>query len=119
MSSAAWVEAQPRPFWLDSPLAPAPADPFAGEDSCSLAVVGGGFTGLWAALQAKQDDPARDVEADELFVVVSGRATIEIEDGPTLEVGPGDVCVLEEGARTVWTIHETLRKAYQILLPAS
>jgi uncharacterized cupin superfamily protein len=27
--------------------------------------------------------------------------------------------VLEEGARSTWTVHETLRKAYQILLPAS
>jgi hypothetical protein len=55
-----------------------------------------------------------DVEQDELFVVVAGRATIEVEGGPTLEVGPGDVCVLVEGARTTWTIHETLRKVYQI-----
>ncbi|MFE9426890.1 cupin domain-containing protein [Kitasatospora sp. NPDC006697] len=57
-----------------------------------------------------------DTEADEMFVVVSGRATIEIEDGPVLEVGPGDVCVLKEGDRTVWTVHETLRKAYAITL---
>jgi uncharacterized cupin superfamily protein len=56
----------------------------------------------------------RDVEADELFVVVSGRATIEIEGGPTLEVGPGCVAVLPEGARTIWHIHETLRKVYQV-----
>ena len=55
-----------------------------------------------------------DVEADELFVVLSGRATIEVEDGPTLEVGPGDAAVLPEGAVTRWTVHETLRKVYQI-----
>lgn len=55
-----------------------------------------------------------DVEADELFVVLSGRATIEIEGGPTLEVGPGDACVLDRGARTTWTVHERLRKVYQI-----
>ena len=55
-----------------------------------------------------------DVEADELFVVLSGRATIEFQDGPTLEVGPGDVVVLPEGAVTRWTVHETLRKVYQI-----
>jgi GrpB-like predicted nucleotidyltransferase (UPF0157 family)/uncharacterized cupin superfamily protein len=54
-----------------------------------------------------------DVEADELFVVVTGRATIEVDEGPTLEVGPGDAVVLEEGWRTRWTIHETLRKVYQ------
>ncbi|GAA0684867.1 cupin domain-containing protein [Kitasatospora atroaurantiaca] len=55
-----------------------------------------------------------DTEADELFVVISGRATIEVADGPTLEVGPGDLAVLREGDRTTWTVHETLRKAYAI-----
>lgn len=55
-----------------------------------------------------------DVEADEVFVVLSGRATIEFEGGATLEVGPGDVAVLPEGAVTRWTVHETLRKVYQV-----
>ncbi len=55
-----------------------------------------------------------DVEADELFVVVSGRATIEIEGGPTLEVGPGSAAVLRAGDRTVWRVHETLRKVFQV-----
>ncbi|MEV6565221.1 cupin domain-containing protein [Streptomyces kronopolitis] len=57
-----------------------------------------------------------DTEANELFVVVSGRATIEVDGGPVLEVGPGDACVLREGDRTQWTVHETLRKAYHISL---
>jgi uncharacterized cupin superfamily protein len=56
-----------------------------------------------------------DVEAEELFVVLSGSATIAFEDGPTLEVGPGDVVRLPAGARTVWTVHETLRKVYAIV----
>ncbi|MFE9932092.1 cupin domain-containing protein [Streptomyces sp. NPDC005533] len=55
-----------------------------------------------------------DTEADELFVVVSGRATVEVEGGETLEVGPGSACVLREGDKTTWTVHETLRKAYHI-----
>lgn len=55
-----------------------------------------------------------DVEADEVFVVLSGRATIEVVDGPTLEVGPGDVGLLPSGARTTWTVHETLRKIYVV-----
>jgi uncharacterized cupin superfamily protein len=58
-----------------------------------------------------------DVEADELFVVLSGRATIEFADGPTLEVGPGSVAVLPAGAVTRWSVHETLRKVYQITSP--
>jgi uncharacterized cupin superfamily protein len=59
-----------------------------------------------------------DVEQDELFVVVEGRATIEVEGGPTLEVGTGDLAILEHGARTSWTIHERLRKVFQITLEA-
>lgn len=55
-----------------------------------------------------------DVEADEVFVVLSGRATVEVADGPTLEVGPGDVGMLPAGARTTWTVHETLRKVYVV-----
>lgn len=57
-----------------------------------------------------------DTEADEMFVVISGRATIEVEGGPVVEVGPGDLCVLREGDRTTWTVHETLRKAYSVSL---
>ncbi|MEV7600115.1 cupin domain-containing protein [Kitasatospora sp. NPDC089797] len=58
-----------------------------------------------------------DVEADEVFTVLSGRATIEIEGGDTLTVGPGDCAVLRAGDRTTWTVHETLRKVYAITLP--
>ena len=53
-----------------------------------------------------------DVEADEVFVVLSGRATIEIEGGPTLDVGPGDIGSYPAGSRSRWTVHETLRKVY-------
>lgn len=55
----------------------------------------------------------RDVEADELFVVISGAAIVEFDDDtPPLRVGAGDVVRLAEGARTVWTVSETLRKVY-------
>jgi hypothetical protein len=60
-----------------------------------------------------------DVEADEMFVVISGRATIAVKGGPVFDVGPGDVCVLREGARTTWIVHETLRKVYQVTSPTS
>ncbi len=51
-----------------------------------------------------------DVESAEVFVVISGRASIEIEGEPTLEIGPGDVVELAAGARTVWHVTQTLRK---------
>jgi ABC-2 type transport system ATP-binding protein len=43
---------------------------------------------------------------------------IELEDGRVLEVGPGDAAVLREGERTVWRVHETLRKVYQLYYAA-
>ncbi|WP_022926877.1 cupin domain-containing protein [Patulibacter americanus] len=60
---------------------------------------------------------ATDVEVDEVFVVVSGRATVENEGGPTLELAPGTVGTLRAGDRTVWRVHETLRKVYVATTP--
>jgi glycine/D-amino acid oxidase-like deaminating enzyme len=64
------------PFWLDRPTAPDPSPPLAGATTCDLAVVGGGFTGLWTALLAKEQDPSRDVlvlEAARVGWAASGR----------------------------------------------
>jgi len=55
---------------------------------------------------------SRDIEADEVFVVLAGHATVDVAGGPTLRFGPGDVGILQAGASTVWTVHETLRKVY-------
>jgi uncharacterized cupin superfamily protein len=57
-----------------------------------------------------------DVERDEMFVVLSGRATVEVEGGATIELVPGSVCLLADGAKTVWIIHETLRKVYHSVI---
>ena len=55
------MAAKPASFWLDSPDAPAVRAPLRGEVACDLAVVGGGFGGLWAALLAKEANPGRSV----------------------------------------------------------
>ena len=73
---SAYASARLVPFWLDRPDAPEPAPPLTGEATCDLAIVGGGFTGLWAAILAKQDDPGRDVvmlEGDTVAFGGSGR----------------------------------------------
>lgn len=57
----ALADAHPTPFWLDNPARPAPAPPLEGDTEADLAVVGGGYTGLWTALSAKEADPSRDV----------------------------------------------------------
>ena len=55
---------------------------------------------------------ARDVEADEVFVVLSGAASVRFDDGRETSLRPGDVMSLFKGERTVWTVTETLRKVY-------
>ncbi|MFC6978668.1 NAD(P)/FAD-dependent oxidoreductase [Microbulbifer taiwanensis] len=64
------------PYWLDSPQRPAEEPSLRGEAHCSLLIVGGGFTGLWAAVQAKEADPQRQViliEANSIAIGASGR----------------------------------------------
>ena len=55
---------------------------------------------------------ATDVEVDEVFVVLAGRARVEFEGAPSIELAPGAVVRLAAGMRTTWTVHETLRKVY-------
>jgi glycine/D-amino acid oxidase-like deaminating enzyme len=69
-------DAVPHSFWLDSSERPAPEPPITADTSCDLAVVGGGYTGLWTALLAKEADPSRDVvllEARSAGWAASGR----------------------------------------------
>jgi glycine/D-amino acid oxidase-like deaminating enzyme len=64
------------PFWLDDFDAPPAAPPLVGRISADLAVVGGGYTGLWTALLARTADPGREVvvlEADRCGWAASGR----------------------------------------------
>jgi glycine/D-amino acid oxidase-like deaminating enzyme len=72
----ALADSAPRPFWLDQAAAPAPTEPLPGDTTADLAVVGGGFSGLWTALLAKERDPGLDVvlvEAQRLAWAASGR----------------------------------------------
>ncbi len=77
--------------------------------SRAVGTFGGHEVGVWEMTPGAMSD----VEAEELFVVVSGRATVEfIDTGAWMLLGPGDVVQLRAGARTVWTVTETLRKVY-------
>jgi glycine/D-amino acid oxidase-like deaminating enzyme len=73
---SALAAAKPAPYWLDQSDAPSGLPALTGSDRADLAVIGGGYTGLWAALQAKEADPDRDVvllEADRIANAGSGR----------------------------------------------
>lgn len=58
---AALVDARPTVFWLERPDRPEPRPTLGGDATTDLAVVGGGYSGLWTALLAKERDPGREV----------------------------------------------------------
>ncbi|MFI7588839.1 NAD(P)/FAD-dependent oxidoreductase [Spongisporangium articulatum] len=69
-------DAAPVPLWLDSAARPAPRPGLRGLLDADLVVVGGGFTGLWTALQAVEREPGRSVvllEAGRLADAATGR----------------------------------------------
>ena len=69
---AAYADAKVASFWLDDLPPRDPHPPLAGTTDADLVIVGGGFTGLWAALHAKRDAPERDVVVLEADVVGGG-----------------------------------------------
>lgn len=95
---------------LDIPHEPVPAaqvvtgDPATGYVELSDAI------GVWEMTPGAMSD----VEADEVFVVLSGDATVEFVDPalPAIELRPGSVVRLTAGMSTVWTVRDTLRKVY-------
>jgi len=55
---------------------------------------------------ADPDPPIWRLPAREILLVLEGEARVEIADGPTLELKPGDMASLPKGAETIW--HLTL-----------
>ena len=101
------------------PLGPDPVDPeliISGDPVATGADLTRGKSGAVTGVWRIEPGVVTDTEAEETFVVLEGRATIEC-GGESFELGPGSVCVFEAGAETTWTIHETLLKVY--VLPDS
>lgn len=73
----------------------------------------GSFKGVEYGIWEMTPGTSTDIETDEVFVVVSGRARIEFpDDGYSIEVAAGDLVRLATGQHTVWHVTETLRKVY-------
>jgi uncharacterized cupin superfamily protein len=76
------------------------------------------FAGMSIGVWEHTEGVSTDTEVDEVFIVISGGATIEFIDADTspLEVGPGDIVRLAAGTKTRWIVRDHLRKVY--LIPA-
>jgi glycine/D-amino acid oxidase-like deaminating enzyme len=70
------ADADQYPYWYDDADEPDSNPTLVRNESCDLCVIGGGYTGLWTALIAKERDPKRDVvliDAHEVGSAASGR----------------------------------------------
>ena len=76
-----------------------------------LGTIAGAEYGLWEMSAGAM----RDVEGEEVFLVISGTGRIEFDepDLPTVELRPGTLVRLEDGMKTRWYVDEApLRKLF-------
>ncbi|WES62978.1 cupin domain-containing protein [Microbacter sp. GSS18] len=94
-----------EPVPADQIVAGAPATGYAALDDGE-----GREIGVWEMTVGAMSD----TEVDEVFVVLTGSATIEFVSPaqPPIELRPGSVVRLDDGMQTVWTVRETLRKIF-------
>ncbi|MFI5864916.1 NAD(P)/FAD-dependent oxidoreductase [Streptomyces sp. NPDC051546] len=113
-------EAKPVSYWLDDPGKPAAEPALTGDEHCDLLVIGGGYSGLWTALLAKERDPARDVvliEGHEAGWAASGRnggfcaASLTHGLANGMARWPDELAKLEDlGARNLDAIEEAVAR---------
>ncbi|WP_377269181.1 NAD(P)/FAD-dependent oxidoreductase [Peterkaempfera sp. SMS 1(5)a] len=113
-------DAQPTPYWLDDPGRPDPLGTLVGSVNCDLLVVGGGYSGLWTALIAKERDPSLDVvlvEGHEVGWAASGRnggfcaASLTHGFGNGLQRWPEELPQLEKlGADNLQAIEQAITR---------
>ncbi|RAG64908.1 hypothetical protein DN536_36860, partial [Burkholderia multivorans] len=70
-----------------------------------LGTIGGVDYGLWEMSTGAM----RDIEGEEVFLVISGTGRIEFDDPEreSVELSPGSLVRLEDGMRTRWYIDDS------------
>ena len=117
------ADADQYPYWMEDVDEPDSNATLVRTESCDLCVVGGGYTGLWTAIIAKERDPSADVvliDAHECGSAASGRnggfmdASLTHGVGNAMARWPDEIEILEElGRRNLNEIEAAIRK-YEI-----
>jgi glycine/D-amino acid oxidase-like deaminating enzyme len=119
-AEAALEDASSTPLWWDDSRRPGPRAALQGDRDVDLAVVGAGFTGLWAALLVLEEDPQREVvvlEGERLGWAATGRnggfcaASLTHGVGNGLARWPREMLTLQRlGASNLDAIEATIRE---------
>src|SRR5436190_24192059 len=114
------ADADPYPYWYDDADEPDSNPTLVRTESCDLCIVGGGYTGLWTAIIAKERDPSRDIvliDAHEVGSAASGRNGGFMEASLTHGVSNGkerfgeELAVLEDlGLKNLDAIESAIRR---------
>ena len=76
--------------------------------------------GFWRPLAGLTPDPVGwTLPGREAILVLEGRARIEIEGGPTLELGPGAMASLPDGAVTTWHLTPDFKEFWVLCEPVA
>jgi glycine/D-amino acid oxidase-like deaminating enzyme len=119
-AAMALEDASSTPLWWVDSRQPEPRPALSGDEDVDLAIVGAGFTGLWAALLALEEDPARKVvvlEGKRVGWAATGRnggfcsASLTHGVGNGLARWPDEMPLLERlGAANLDAIEATIRE---------
>ena len=93
------ADADPYPYWYEDVDEPDSNPTLVRTASCDLCIVGGGYTGLWTAIIAKERDPSRDViliDAHEVGSAASGRNGGFMESSLTHGIANGQARFADE-----------------------
>ncbi len=114
------ADADPYPYWYEDVDEPDSNPTLVRTVSCDLCIVGGGYTGLWTAIIAKERDPSRDViliDAHEVGSAASGRNGGFMESSLTHGIAnaqarfPDELDVLEElGLKNLNDIESAIKR---------
>ncbi|WP_400995407.1 cupin domain-containing protein [Agromyces sp. GXQ0307] len=109
VTDAAGLELAHEPVPADQVVAGSPSTGYTPLDEPADGARAGEL-GVWEMTPGAM----RDVEVDEVFLVIAGRATVEFVEPalPSIELRPGSIVRLDAGMSTVWTVTETLRKLF-------